>query len=328
MRRALFIAALFALPASGGVATTHSVCFAQTKDPAALYARGRSAVERGDYQAALADLEPSFEALPSPNTQLLIAHAKRGLGRTTEAIRDYERCIAAADAKVTAGESRYQQTSQEARKWLDTLAAELANVSVRVTHAPDLAVVRINGEAAQSTREQGWLSVTGYWIYPGKVTVRVEAAGRSKEATVDLSRGAKQTVTLDFEPVQEAPPAPTSAAPPSPTTPPSSGGPPVSVWIAGGVGIAGLAMFGVFGSMAKGKYDDLQTCSPNCPESERSVADSGKSYQTIANVGLVVGVLGLATAGGILVFAPKKQPPSQSVGLAVGPGNVSVLGKF
>ncbi len=60
-------------------------------------------------------------------------------------------------------------------------------------------------------------------------------------------------------------------------------------WITGGVGLAGVATFAVFGSIAKSKANELDECLPHCPESLRSTADEGKRNQTIANIGLVVG---------------------------------------
>ena len=55
----------------------------------------------------------------------------------------------------------------------------------------------------------------------------------------------------------------------------------------------GLATFGIFGSMSSSKYSDLQDACPNnqCDLSLSGDIDDGKLYQTVANIGLGVGVL-------------------------------------
>jgi hypothetical protein len=85
---------------------------------------------------------------------------------------------------------------------------------------------------------------------------------------------------------------PTAGAPPRPI--------PVGTWVAGGVGVAGLGVFTVFaivGQSEKSKLDD-QGCKPGCPEAE---VDKVKSKFLVADIGLAVGVAGLATAA-VLYF--------------------------
>lgn len=294
------------------------------KDPVALYAKGKAAVEKGDFQGALAALEPSYAALPSPNTLLLVAHAKRGLGRKVDAAREYERVAADADAKIKAGEARYQATLQEAKKWIETLATELGQVNLRIAHAPDSATVSINGEKVKALRDGEHLTVSTFWVLPGHVEIKVEGEGKTKDASADVTAGGKADLNIDLAPPPVAP------VPKAPTPEPDTGSKkiPMGFWIAGGAGVAGLAVFGIFGAMAKSDYDELQTCSPRCAESERSTADSGKTKQTVANIGLVVGGVGLATAAGILLFAPKKPSNQPTVGMSLGPGAVTVQGRF
>lgn len=294
------------------------------KDPVALYAKGKIAIEKGDFQGALASLEPSYAALASPNTLLLVAHAKRGLGRKIDAVKDYEHVEADADVKIKAGETRYNATQQEARKWIETLSGELARVSAKIEHGSDSAVVRLNGEVVKAQVEAaGTLVVSATWVIPGHVELRVDAAGKTKTASADVTAGGKSSLVLDLADKPKAPPPP-----PPPVPVKVSKGIPLGAWIAGGVGVAGLATFGVFAAMAKSDYDQLQTCSPRCPDSDRSTADSGKTKQTVANIGLVVGGVGVATAVGIILFAPKKSSSDPSVGLRMGPGAFVMHGRF
>ena len=104
--------------------------------------------------------------------------------------------------------------------------------------------------------------------------------------------------------------------------------------VAGGVGVLGFATFAVFGVLDQKKYSDLQDKCPGgvCSGSVASGIDTGRTYQTLANVGLVVGLVG--AAAGIVLFATA---PSQHAlpitarvptEVAVGPSSMLVRGRF
>jgi hypothetical protein len=309
-----------------------------SKDATAHYVKGRALLEKGEYDSALGELRPSYETLPSPNTLLLIGHAERGLGHKVTAARTYEKVVRDAEERIKRGEERFTATQKEARRWLDALASSLGQLSIRVASAPEFAVLRVGGEVIAPRVERGTLLVDGLWIEPGKVVVRAADPSQSREVTAEVPRGGRVSVALDFAveskaaPAPVLAPAPVPAKPAEPTVPKEpapSGGVPTGAWVAGGVGVAGLALFGIFGSIAKGKYDDLQTCSPRCPESERGTADAGKNDQTVANIGLVVGGVGLATAAGIWLLAPKRgSTASGSTAVRLSPGSVALSGTF
>ena len=102
---------------------------------------------------------------------------------------------------------------------------------------------------------------------------------------------------------------------------------PVGSWVGLGVGAAGMVAFGVFGSMAKSNSEELDACSPRCPESMRPTADDGKRNQTIANIGLAVGGVGLATAVGFFVLG-RGQDQKPTLEAAVSPGFVQLRQRF
>jgi hypothetical protein len=101
--------------------------------------------------------------------------------------------------------------------------------------------------------------------------------------------------------------------------------------VAGGVGVAGLAMFTIFGLMDNSTYSDLKNACPGnmCPPDKQSQIDSGRTQQTLANVGLVVGALGLA--GGATLFAlslSSKPSTAPSTALVAAPGFVGLRGSL
>jgi hypothetical protein len=105
-------------------------------------------------------------------------------------------------------------------------------------------------------------------------------------------------------------------------------------YVAGGVGVAGFATFAVFGILNNGKYQDLEAQCPGgiCPPGTSNDAEAGRMYQTLANVGLGVGIVGLASGAVLFLTAPSPRTETASLKpttrLAVGPTSVSLQGKF
>jgi hypothetical protein len=82
--------------------------------------------------------------------------------------------------------------------------------------------------------------------------------------------------------------------------------------------------------MAQSTYGDLKTACNNgpCPAGKADQISAGRTQETIANVGLVVGVLGLGT-GVVLYFVGKPSAPSgTSAALALGPGSIALRGTW
>jgi hypothetical protein len=100
--------------------------------------------------------------------------------------------------------------------------------------------------------------------------------------------------------------------------------------VAGGVGAAGLVTFAVAGLMAHSTYDDLNSACKGgpCPPDKSGEISSGKTQQAIANVGLVVGLAGVATGATLFVLSLPKAQPSSNAAVVVSPSWVGVQGRF
>jgi hypothetical protein len=102
--------------------------------------------------------------------------------------------------------------------------------------------------------------------------------------------------------------------------------------IVGSVGVAGFVMFAVAGSMSKATYSSLEKdCGAGpCPSSRAEDISAGRTQQTLANVGLVIGAVGVAAGATLLVLSmgKNKSAPAATTGLVVGPGYVGVNGTF
>jgi hypothetical protein len=256
-----------------------------------LYAEGHAQYVAGHCAEAVRLLEQSAKLVKSPNPGLLIARCLRNDGKRVEAATRYEEVEREALALVHQGEKRYADTAASALKEGAALKAELGTIRANAKHA------KIEIEGRQS--DTGELTVLHE---PGPVkVVFIDTAGRH-EQTVDAVVGKETPVAFFGEEPSAAPPAtPRMAEPPPPPPPkPESRVPGWLPFVTGGVAIAGFGTFAAFGLASESSYGDLQACSPRCPESERSTADHGRTFQTTANVGLVVGIV-LAAATGVIV---------------------------
>jgi hypothetical protein len=120
-------------------------------------------------------------------------------------------------------------------------------------------------------------------------------------------KGAAPAPAPTTAPTTAPPPGTPPNAPASPETAPqptsSSGGPWKTVgYVAGGIGVVGLAVGGVFGFLAmseKGSHcDSNKTCDPGTVDDLRTKA-------SVSNVGLIAGGVLLAAGLTIVLVAPK-----------------------
>lgn len=306
-------------------------------DPEAIaaYKKGRTLLAQSKPEAALAELKRSLAMLPSPNTELLIGHALRDLSRFGEAMETYNRVLADASAKVQAGETRYQRTLEEAGRWSAALRPKVGKVIVTLSGDASNAALRVDGRDV--TLDDGR---AGLWVSTGVVSVVATTSdGREARQEVDVVAGGtdqRVELTLPASVVPTTPPPTVTPRDPL-ASPETSDGefpwPPWPAYVAGGVGVVGFALFAGFGAASASTASDLDGCAPNCPESLRQDADAGKRNQLIANVGLGVGITGLAAAGTIwvldaVVFDDEGAAEASELALQVGPTGATLSGSF
>lgn len=284
---------------------------ATDEDAIRRFKDGRRLLEEGKFDEALVELRASFEKLPSPNTELLIGHALRLTNRRAEAAMVYRRVIASAGEKVRGGEERFRPTLEEAGRLEATLRAQLVELDVVVSGAPVGTTVVVGADTLEVASDAR--GVTAKALHEaGPLTVIATAPdGRTVRKDIDTQPGGQAAVLLELPAVEGPKPKVVEAS--------TEGGldippPPLASWIAGGVGVAGLAVFGIFGAMSSSAASDLDECSPSCPDALRDTADGGATQQTVANVGLVFGALGLATAGVLWVVWPEDEPTTAGLG--------------
>ncbi len=278
------------------------------EDAVRRFKEGRRLLEEGKLDEAMVELKASFEAKPSPNTELLIGHALRLSNRRAEAATTYRRVIASAGEKVRAGETRFQATLEEAGRLEASLRAQLVELDIVVTGAPEGSTIAVGADTAPVQSNARGLTAK-VLREPGEITIVVTTPdGRTASQSVTATAGGQSSILIEVPAANTPPSKKGEGVADSSSIPP----PPLASWVAAGVGAAGFIVFGVFGAMSSSSASELEECSPSCPESLRDTADSGSSNQTIANVGLVVGALGLVTAGVLWVVWPEDEETAAS----------------
>lgn len=312
---------------------------AEQKDTAQkAFQKGMKAAKAKKHDDALAAFKESYGAVASPNSHLMIARELVELGKLEEAWLEYDKTLAEAEAAAQK-DPKYADTANSAKTEQGDLKGKLAFVKLTVTGAGPGSRVTVH---SREIPEADWGKPVA--VTPGKI--RVELVGNDgKETVKEVDAAAGSEVAVELSPAGASPAAGTGAgsgtASAKVEASTSGGGPSMRTWayIAGGVGVAGLATFGIFGAMNNAKHSKLEDeCKDGvCPSNLEEERDAGKKYQTIANVGLVVGVVGLGTGTVLYLMSGKKTEKTATVvkprgprvnAVSVGYQSVMVTGSF
>ena len=318
MRRpypALLVGLVSLAAATGPVIAMPRVAHAQTEDAREeakrLFTQGSAAFLGRRYTEALESLRVSYKLVPSPNSGLLIARCLREINRPIDAVEMYESVAADARRRAADGDPKYAQTAEVATTESSAVRATLGTVRVRVARPNAGAKISIDGGVAVPVTDAELVV-----LHPaGEVLVRLKpATGAEQSQRATLAAGGE--LRMEFTPAAIAPVTePARGKPPAPPAP--EGEPPAwtlpASLVAGGVTLVGAGLFVGFGLQSQSIYDDLnQRCGPaSCGSAERTRADDGERAQTLANVGLAVGLAGAAATVTFLLvraFAPRSAP--------------------
>ena len=339
-RSLLFVALLGSLAVAPAVrAETSAPTVAEKAKAKRSLERGQKLYKAGKLEEAQAAFRESHDAVPDPKALLMIARCQRDNGELLKAHDTYKAAQEEADAAAARGEAR-RATTDEIRKDQRELDGILGWVTIELSHAPSGTHVTIDGRDV--TGELGG----PIRVAPGPVVVvGTTSSGVEKSQKLSIRAGQTANVELSFtwsgrsdEALANAPDEggeQPSQPEPEPTHKRSKGGKSnAPIWVAGGATVAGAAVFGIFGVLANGKFKELKDgcVDKHCPDYLENNKDEGQMFQTVANVGLVVGVVGLGTAitlfalGGPSDAAPYEQ--SSLPKLKVGLGSVELSGSF
>ena len=324
---AIFVGSVAISPAALAQAPAgdaQSPASASTDDPKLVFARATKLYKESRFEQALPLFESLVARTNSPNARLYVGHCLVKLGRNVEAYRAFSRVLGNSTALR---DDKYDPTREAARQELYALEQRVAKLVVAPAEVPGL-TVEVDDQALAAE----WYGAA-YAVEPGAHRVEGAADGfEPLERSVTLAAGETQTVSLALsrraadqaQPRTEAPVAPTAGTP--------SGAPlRVAGWVAIGVGATGLAVFTIAGLSAKGVHDDLEADCGSAPCTDaghRDDASRGKTLQTVANIGLVAGLLGAAGGTAVLLFVEPTPETQASFAPAPGGGVFAYRGKF
>jgi hypothetical protein len=283
------------------------------------------------YKEALTALRASYQILSSPNSHLMVARCLRELGNNREAYLEFMAVAAEAREKG----DKYSAALTAATEEGEEVKQRLGFVTVKVTGAQEGVTVKL-GELPVDAASIGNPAP----VDPATLVVTAKGAdGSSARAEVTVAAGESQTVELNLVPPSNDEPLPPPAPPPAeaPKVVVDTGGkgiPRTWAYVAGGVGVVGLATFAVFGSMASSKYNDLKDACPNgpCGPGHEDDISAGKTDQLIANVGLGVGIVGLGVGTALFLLSGKSSDAEASsaknLRVNLGVRSVAVQGMF
>lgn len=315
-----------ALPAHADGVFPSDATPVQREQAQARFARGKELFARKNFDEARAEFSASHDIVASPNTRLQIGRCFRAMGKFVAAYAEFGRTEVEAK-ELSVSDSRYKLAGDAAGVERKELEPILGFVSLTINNASDGTRVTVGGE---EIRRAAWTEPAP--ATAGLTEIVVETPGHAAVKTsVMLAQGAKTSVTVDAQSGEAlgeripAQPKPEEAPPPSAPLP-------LRTWayVAGGVGAAGFVTSVVSGLMAKSTYDDLQTkCGGGpCPRDKDGEIASGRTQQTVANVALVLGVMGAGAGVTLFVLSMRKNAPASAVAVVASPAWIGVRGSF
>jgi hypothetical protein len=293
----------------------------QREQAQSRFARGRVLFQSNEHDKALQEFRASHEIVSSPNTRLLIARCLRALDRKVEAYAEFGRTAVEA-RELERSDRRYGQAASSAEKERRALESELGFVLVEIRDAGPNTTLSVAGE---QLRRAAWGEPMP--ASPGTTEVVVRTPGRpTVRKTLELTGGQRVQLSIDAGYTK-----PVAAQPPPPPGPPSGGSQRTWAYVAGGVGVAGLATFAVAGLMTNRTHDDLRSACVDgaCAPDRQDDIDAGRRQQTIANIGLAVGLVGVGT--GLVLYLssrPSDRPSEASAAVVVSPRWIGLRGSL
>ena len=306
--------------------TAESAAPAATRSsPEAEFAEAVRIFKNGDTTRALPRFIHLGETTNSPNVQLYVGYCQLELGHEREAHQAFSQSV---KLSRDLGGSKYVATQEAAQVELGKLNLRLASLTISFVELPAEFVVRLDGDIVDPS-----LLGSPLVLDPGLHYVVAEAKGAKPIARdVALEAGGFKAIALQFEKMVQPDVAQSRAVQPvlAQRTDPGSRWTRMGM-VAAGLGVVGLGTFVVEGMQARSTYNKLQNeCPSGCSDAaHRNEASKGSTYQTVANVGLVLGIAGTLT-GATLVYLGVTSGKAATPSIDVSPESVKIsyLGSF
>lgn len=309
-------------------ALTSASAHAQTKEDLdrarAEFREGLALQTAGNCAAAIEKFESVGRVKMTPHVQFNLGLCEEKLGRLVAALGHYQ--LALADAE----EKQIEEVTTPSREAIKALESRIPQLTIKRGSGAEGALIELDGAALGDAAIGSPMRRD-----PGSHLVTARLGDRTIfQQGFDLAEGTtKEIVVASEQPVEQ--PSPASPLPIDTTYPASTERTNRRTlgYVAGGIGMAGLVTAGVFLALRQATINDLEgRCRGlSCPPEAQPTIDRGRLYTGIAEGGVVLGALGLAT-GAVLIVTDwgqsSKSTGGREVRLAATPAGVTISGRY
>ena len=291
----------------GGMATP-GVARAQGGTAQAQFDFGLGEMEGGRYASGCPALAESYRLDPRPGVLFTLAECENKWGKIASALTHYEAYIDVF-ARMRDDEKAHQRGRDKvALAQRDGLRGQVPELSIALPpSAPPGTTVSRDGLPLGGPSLG--VAVT---VDPGEhVVVARTPDGASHETRVTVARAEHRTLVVDLTAPPRPPPSTRSSSPTPATAPPPASSSSTRTWalVAGGVGLAGLAVGAIGGAMVLGDKSTIDaSCNPDrtCNPAGLSAASRASTLGVMSDVGFAVGGVGLATSVLLYLVSPSR----------------------
>jgi hypothetical protein len=269
----------------------------------ALFEKGVADMEASRFDSACPAIEESQRIDPRPGTLFTLAECNARWGKVASSAAQYQEYVDLVSRLTTDQQARHKARVEIARTQLKKLKPTVPTLTlVLPADAPRGTFVTRNGEVLKGAALGLPLPID-----PGEYLIVTHVPGApDRETRVSIQLNDQKRLPLEVASAQEVP---ANAAPAAPPSAPSSAAEHVAAtpethgsnhktaaYVAGGIGLAGIAVGSVTGVLV---FSKKHTVSGNCSGAEcndtgLAAANSGKNLAFVSDIGFGVGIAGLA----------------------------------
>lgn len=294
----------------------------------ALFNKGVTDMNAGRYDVACPAIAESNRLDPRSGTLFTLADCQAKAGNIATAVALFDDYLRAVSGMSAALKFRHYVRMKEAQAQKAALTAQIPELTLVLpaTAPPGVRVVRGGTELSAAS-----LGIA-LPLDPGNHVVTTQAPdGPIVEQIITLSKGEKKTIELEIQvPRRETPSAEVKPAPVRAASKPQAkvtgmagaapetadvgmSGQTVAGFVAGGLGVAGLALGGIMGGITLEKKAIIdEGCREKvCTAEGKAAVDSGQTTGLVSTIGFGVGIAGIA-AGAILLLTAPSTPKTGS----------------
>lgn len=295
----------------------------------ALFNRGFADMEAKRYETGCKALAESQRIDPRPGTLFTLAFCESRWGRIATAVTRFGDYLSLVERMTPEQKTRQGERLKMATQERERLIPQMPELALSLPPgAPEGTVVKRDGQALGEASLGIALPID-----PGDHVISTQAPGGPvSEQRITIAPGDKKQVTLEVKGSPAVPPAALAPSPPVRSAPPAASplstgvaeaptGRRTAVYVAGGVGVAGLVVGGVLGALTLGKKSIVDehcgsgihsTDETACDATGLDATESASSLGLVSTIGFGVALAGIGAAAVLYWTEPKQANPPTS----------------